>query len=78
MLINLHRFLILFYLNLSLLDGRSDLPSEHHALISAVRCRVVPLAIFLVIQLFSRWDIMIWGKAGFASPLARNRIFDRL
>ena len=63
MSVNIHQLLITFNLDLVFLNSRLNLLTGHPALICAVRHGVVPLAAFLILQLFSRCYVITSGDA---------------
>jgi hypothetical protein len=72
MLIDLHRLLALFYLDSPVFNSQLDLLMEDFALICIVRIGIVPLAVLFILQLFSRWNIMIRGKLNLLLPQQEN------
>lgn len=68
MLIDLHWLLALFYLDSPMFNSRLDLLMEDFALISTVRIRIVPFVVLFILQLFSRWNIMIREKLNLLLP----------
>jgi len=59
MLVDLHRPLRSFKFQLSLLEGQLNLLSEDFVLICIMRHGIVPLAIFHILELLFRRDLMI-------------------
>jgi hypothetical protein len=55
-------------LDCTLLNSRLDLLVKNFALIHIMKVGIVPFAVLLVLQLVSRWDIMIWGKLNLLLP----------
>jgi hypothetical protein len=68
MLIDLHWLLIFLQLDSTLLNSRLDLLAKDFAIIHTVRDVIMPLAVLRVLQLISRWDIMIRGKPNLLLP----------
>ena len=59
MLVDLHRPLRSFKLQLPLLEGQLNLLPEDFAFICIMQRGVVPLAVFHILELFFRWDFVI-------------------
>jgi len=59
MLINLHSPLRSFKFQLPLLEGQFNLLSEDLAFICIMRCGIVPLVVFHILELFFRRDLVI-------------------
>ena len=58
--VNLHRLLGSFKLQPPLLESHLNLLLEDLALIGVMRCGIMPLAIFHMLELFFRWDLVVW------------------
>ena len=60
MLVDFHRPLRSFKLQLPLLKSQLNLLLEDFALICVMRRGIMPLAIFHMLELFFRWDLVVW------------------